>query len=148
MNNGARCDVSLGHGKFMIQSVSRTLRGIWIAMAPWEQLPATASDRELGAAIRAALEGSRTGVPHPEPGVSADDYGRTFLTAMGFRTLKEMTRGTRGVLVVEDSGRIRANVAGPEGLNTGEVVWSSNLEDEVIARAIRTALDKSAPIWE
>jgi hypothetical protein len=132
----------------MIQALSRTVDGLWIEMPPWDQLPETASDLDLGRAIKTILDGSRLDAPSPEPGVSASDYGREFLTAMGFRSLRQLTRGMRAVLVVEDQHRIHAAVSGRDGLNTGELVWSSGLGDEEVARAVRTALDRSQVIWE
>lgn len=145
---GARASVCLGHGKYMIQAVSRTVDGLWIAMAPWDQLPDSASDAHLGRAIKTILDGSRLNAPSPEPGVSANAYGREFLKAMGFRSLSQLTRGTRGVSVVENRHRIYAAVSGRDGLNTGELVWSSGLGDEDVARTVRTALDRSQVIWE
>jgi hypothetical protein len=145
---GAQADVYLGHGKYMLEAVSRTVDGLWVAMAPWDQLPDSASDTDLGRAIKTILDGSRLNAPSPELGVSANAYGREFLTAMGFRSLSQLTRGTRAVLVVEDGHRIRACVSGRDGLNTGELVWSTGLGGEEVARAVRTALDRSQVIWE
>jgi hypothetical protein len=54
----------------------------------------------------------------------------------------------RAVLVVEDRHRVHEAVSGRDGLNTGVLVWSSGLGDEEVARAVRTALDRSQVIWE
>jgi hypothetical protein len=137
-----------GHGKFMLLSSSKTVRGLWIAMPPWDQLPDDAPDAELGRAIQAVLEGSRVGAPHPEPGVSASDYNRDFLRAVGFRSVRAMTRGTRAVIASEVDGHLEADVAGRDGLLTGEVIASHDLSADDLARTVRIAIAKSGVIWE
>lgn len=145
---GARASVLLGHDRYMVQALSRTVGGLWIAMAPWDQLPDSASDADLGRMIKAVMDGSRLNAPRPAPGISANAYGREFLTAMGFRSLRQLTRGARGVMVVEDGHRIHAAVSGRDGMNTGELVWSSGLGDEEVAHAVKTALSRCGVIWE
>ena len=148
MIRGARFGIYQGHGTLMLQSTSQTDKGHWIGMGTGVQLPDDASDAELGRAIVKVLEESRTGAPHPPPGISASDYGRPFLKAMGFRSLRALTRGTKAVIAAEKDGRLEVDVQGRDGLLTGETVTSSSLDPTAMAQAVREALAKSDVIWE
>lgn len=144
----AKASVLLGHGQFMLASVSRTVKGIWVVTDPFGRVPDTASDAELGAAIRRVLEGSRVGVDHPA-NVSVATYGRPFVRAMGFRTATELFRGGLSISARVDGDRLRAfpSRADKKGnvLFTGESVWSRSLADEDVGRTIREALARSSP---
>lgn len=55
----------LRKGRFFVHALFRTTDGVWIFAEPCEHLDLACSDRELGDLIQQALDGSRTGVPHP-----------------------------------------------------------------------------------
>jgi Immunity protein Imm1 len=48
-----------------VHSSSRTTDGVWILSEPCIKLDEECTDGDLGAAVQACLQGSRTGVPHP-----------------------------------------------------------------------------------
>jgi len=140
----AHATVIRGHGLLMIQGLSETVAGVWISSRPWERLPDTASDEELGASVRRVLEGSVRGVPNPPKDMSMAEHARPFVKAMGFRSNRELMRGSVIVMVAEEDGRVRA-LPTRGGQFTGSEVRSASLDPALIGIAVRQAIRQSSP---
>jgi hypothetical protein len=52
--------------QFLVHTSSRTTAGVWILSQPCVAISDASDDREFGQAIRLALAGSKTDVPHPQ----------------------------------------------------------------------------------
>ena len=61
-----RATVYLRKKKFLVHASSKTTEGVWILWEPCVLVPEASDDRELGLAIRTALDESRVDVAHPQ----------------------------------------------------------------------------------
>ena len=86
-----------------VSSSSETTAGVWISAEPCVRLPVTCSDEELGEAVGKALDGSRTGVPHPTNWNTLPD---PLLNAAGLRSWSRFSRGAVSVDVREVDGKL------------------------------------------
>ncbi len=90
-------------GKYLVHASSRTTDGVWIVWEPMLAVQANDAAGELGLAIEAALDGSRSGVPHPQ------DWKAVLaplLALGGVRSWSAFCRSAACVEVEEEGGRV------------------------------------------
>ena len=103
---------------FVVVANHRTQAGFWLAGRPVTRLVSTATDAEIGSAVRAALSASRDGLPAP----SRADYPvhlRDLATAAGVRTWAALEKAARLCAVEENAGGVRRVVPHRHGGTRG-----------------------------
>jgi hypothetical protein len=89
--------------QILVHASSRTTDGVWILWRPCLALPEASDNRELEQAIRAALDGSKTNVPHPQTWEGLLD---PLLTLASVKAWSTFSKGASCVDVEEDGFRI------------------------------------------
>lgn len=89
-------------GHFFVHASSRTTDGVWILTEPCVKLSEDCSDRDLGAAARAAVAASRTGVPHPQTWSGLLD---PLLRQAGVKTWSAFAKTATCAEIEEDGGK-------------------------------------------
>lgn len=90
----------LRHGEYIVATYSRTPKGIWVLDGTPTLLPETSTDKQLGAAVRAALARSRTDFPEVTRDSRPARLLLEFLRLPDFATYAE---GTKSVGVRSES---------------------------------------------
>jgi hypothetical protein len=98
-----RATVDFGKGRFVVHAVSTTTAGLGILWEPILALPEASSDRALGLALRAALDGSRINVPHPRKWAG---FVKPLLKVAKEKSWKQYATGLASVSVCEDELRV------------------------------------------
>src|SRR5262249_55881027 len=101
---------------FFVHASSRTTDGVWILTEPCVKLSEDCSDRDLGAAARAAVAASRTGVPHPQTWSGLLD---PLLRQAGGKTWSAFARTATGAEIEEDGGKASVIPTGNLGVDEG-----------------------------
>ena len=89
--------------QFLMHASSRTTDGVWILTAPCLAVPEGSDDSEVQRAIRAALDGSQTDVPHPQVWKGLLD---PLLRLAGVKAWSTFSKGTSCIEVEEEGTRI------------------------------------------
>jgi hypothetical protein len=129
-------------GALLIHASSRTTAGAWVLEPPCLRIAEDASADELGAMVRAALAGSRSGIPLPQLGPS---LFAPMLQLAGVKTWNTFAKSAHCAELEELDGIIHVvpcEAVPKEGFQMVEektirVPAGSN---EELARACRTAL--------
>ncbi len=99
-----RCaTIYLRHGDILVHSSSRTTAGVWILSEPCTRLDSDCSNEALGNAVRAALQGSRSDVPHPAVWTG---LVQPLLKLAKVKSWETFAKGALSASVEEEAGRI------------------------------------------
>ncbi len=135
--------VYLRKSQYLIHAMSQTTAGVWILSEPCTALASTQSDRELGTAVGAALDASRTGVPHPTEWKGVFD---PMLRLAGVKTWNAFATGAASADVEHDGVRIAvvpATIERPrDGFrpDRGRTIVLQGTSAEELGAAVRAAL--------
>jgi hypothetical protein len=141
------CGIYRRRDAFFLRSYSMTVDGVWTASEPCVKLAADCSDRELGAAVRAALAASEQGISRPDPRLAGERM-RPMLQAAGVKSYSTFAKGATSVDVEQDAEGVRvvssANLGSRGGFQRIDdgVVLDDPADDELGA-AVRAAHDRS-----
>jgi hypothetical protein len=97
--------VYLGKGRFVVHAWSTTTDGVGIFWEPILALPEASNDRDLGLAIRAALDGSCVNVPHPGRREWAG-FVKPLLKVAKEKSYKSFVTGLASIQVEEEQERV------------------------------------------
>lgn len=145
-----RASVCRRRNKLLVRSFSKTTFGAWIGCEPRVALDSNVSDQELGETVQRALDGSKTGVPHPKQDEWNDVLTRPLLRLAGVKSYSEFHRGAVDCTVEHEGGTLRFIPYENRGAREGFVqktdcaftIPASSSPEEVGA-AVRKALDLS-----
>jgi hypothetical protein len=133
--------------RFFVHASSETTAGVWILSAPTFRLDRDSSDADLGRAVRAALEGSKSNVPHPRVWKGLFD---PILKEAGVGSWAAFTSGAQCALVEQDSDSAlvvtpTVNRGAAEGFKPipAEAVLLEAPTAEAIGGTIRSILNKA-----
>ena len=98
-----RAEVYKRNNQFLIHASSRTTDGVWILSEPCLAVAVEGHDAELQRGVRAALGGSREGVPHP---VDWRGVGIPLLTLAGVKTWNAFSKQAANIGVTEEGSVI------------------------------------------
>lgn len=98
-----RATIYLRKGKYLIHASSRTIDGVWIVWQPTFALTEDESAEYLGRKIVAALDGSRSNVPHPSDWKS---LSRPLLELGGVKSWATFCKSCVSAEVEEEGGRV------------------------------------------
>jgi hypothetical protein len=136
-------------GYFFLSPMAQTTAGIWMGTDPRQKLPAECTDAELGSAIRASLDRSKLGVPHPKVWTG---LMQPLLELAGVNSWAAFVRGSSCVLVEEEDEKIvnipTVNMGAAEGFTPNadrSVVVASGADVADIGAAAREAFRRSTP---
>ncbi|WP_320069112.1 hypothetical protein [Micromonospora sp. RTGN7] len=141
--------LDLRRGRYVAYSSSLSTDGMWIANGLFDLLDEPADDRTLGAAVRRMLDGSRAGVPTPDPRGGPSPFAPV-LDALGLRSYATYAKGTRHVGVERDADTVLVSPSQNGGARVGFVglteyaVRLTDPGDEELGGALRAALDRSS----
>lgn len=109
--------VDLREGQVFIRSLAKTESGFHIGDGPVSVF-AESDGAGIGAALLAALQASRSGVPNPARGA---DTGGELYAAAGVKSSREFSRGAKSVSARSEDGRITLTPWKNEGAREGFV---------------------------
>lgn len=89
--------------QFFVHASSRTTEGVWILTEPCLGLEQVCSDRELGEAVRKALDGSRSDIPHPRSWAGLLD---PLLKQAGVKSWNTFSKTASCAEIEEDEGEV------------------------------------------
>ena len=120
---------------FVVVANHQTEAGFWLAGRPVARLVSTATDAEIGAAVRAALSASRRGLPTPTRADFAA-HVRDLATAAGQRTWAALEKAARLCTVEELTGGVLKVVPHRHGGTRGADAGYHELAEEAFELAV------------
>jgi hypothetical protein len=139
---------------FLLEPHCQATTGIWLSAGPALRLPRGASPAELGAAIRACLNESRRGVPHPQdwrkvvPPVLQLAGVRSWAALQRSAAMCRVEAGPELLRVVPHrNGGTRGNERGYHPLEDQAVTLAPSATDEELGSAVLASIDLSARPW-
>jgi hypothetical protein len=126
-----RATVYLRKARFFVHASSRTTAGVWVLAEPCLSLDESCDNQQLGEAIRDALGGSRSGVPHPRSWTGLVD---PLLKQAGVKSWSTFSRTALCVEVEEEEGTVSAIPTMDLGIDAGfEAVPSRSISVDASA---------------
>ena len=132
---------------FLIATNWQTEAGFWVSADPVTLLPRSASDSQLGAAVRLALDSSRRGVPNPS---DWSEFPSSLLRVANVRSWNALQRAAALCQVEADDAEIRVLPSvngGTRGDNRGyhsldelAVVVPVHSSDEELGAVVQSAI--------
>jgi hypothetical protein len=131
----------------LINAQSQTTTGAWILSSPVTRLGADCPNDALGAAVRAAIQGSRAGVPHPKVFKGLSDPLYELAKVKDWLTF---VKGAKCVSVREDAGTITLtpmrNLGAKEGFQEeppSALSVADSATPDALGEALRAALARA-----
>ena len=140
-----RPEVLLVHGHV------KTTGGGYVASPPTIRLDPAAPAREIGIAVRTALDAFRSGVADPDDSEWLD-LNKTFLKAAGFRSWRALENGAKlchvtrradgtYVFQIMRNGGTRGDKKGFQSFGVPDQYLNGTASDSELGTAVRTALE-------
>ena len=136
-------------GEYLIYSFSQTIDRFWVANGWMLRLPQTATDAELGEAVRNAFDSSQQGVATPSPSSNPFDFA---LRALGLASFSDYVKDTRSVTIESDTSETETIFVTPKRrakdsfkpMSEDEAEYTSPLGPAELGAAIIKALAVAA----
>jgi len=133
----------------LVEPRCQATTGIWLSAGPVGRLPLPAAPADLGAAVRAALDQSRRGVPHPAdwrafvPPVLEAAGVRSWAALQKTAALCQIEAGPGGMRMLPfRNGGIRGEDRGYHPLEELAADLPAAASDEQVGAAVRAALTR------